>query len=344
MNPADMANRRVVFVGADQVEVQPAPVPQPAAGEVTIATRLSLVSAGTELTVLSGRFVPQSFWSSYGAYPFLPGYSNIGVVQRVGEGVDPALRGTTVASYTAHAAYVTAPVEQVYRVPDGLAPEQAAFFTLAEIAMNGLRKATITWGESVAVFGLGPIGQVVVRLLLSIGVARVVAVDASAFRLGLLPDDPRIVRLPVLDADSPQRVREANRGRLVDCAIEATGEAALIPLELGCLRDEGRLLLLSSPRDKLSFDFHDHCNLRSYSLIGAHNSSHPARESAADPWTKQRHADLFFSGIQAGQLDFAPIVTHRVPFNQAPQTYAWLRSRPPAGVVLFDWASPPPGG
>ena len=78
------------------------------------------------------------------------------------------------------------------QVPDSIAGEEAAFFTLAQTVMNGVRRSRVGWGESVAVFGLGILGQLAVRFCRLCGVRPVFGVDPAAKRRALLPEDAGI--------------------------------------------------------------------------------------------------------------------------------------------------------
>ncbi len=334
-----MHNPTVVFTAPGQVAVEDRPLPVPTAGQVLIQTRRTLISTGTELTILNGQFPPQSRWADYGRFPFVPGYDHIGEVVEVGPEVDRAWLGRKVGSYAAHAAYVLgrpAALRPVHReVPD----EEAAFFTLAEIAMNGVRRGQVTWGETVAVYGLGLLGQLVARLCRLAGAALVIGVDVAPSRLTLFPAHTRMAALDPAQGDLIPKVQELTRGRLADVVFELTGNPEAIPGEFALLRRQGRMVLLSSPRGPTPlFDFHDLCNSPSYTIIGAHNSSHPAHETLQQPWTQQRHAELFFDLVAAGELEIAPLISHRLPFSEAPGIYAALRAdRSQAMGVILAW-------
>ena len=67
-------NPTVVFPEPRMVVVEDRPVPKPGKGEMLVKTSRTLVSTGTELTILSGEFPPKSRWAQYGRFPFTPGY------------------------------------------------------------------------------------------------------------------------------------------------------------------------------------------------------------------------------------------------------------------------------
>jgi len=104
------------------------------------------------------------------------GYSQVGVVVGVGAGVEGFRLGDRVANNGPHAERVTVPANLCARVPEGVAPETAAFTVVGSIGLQGIRLLGPTLGEQVAVFGLGLIGQLVVQMLRAQG-CRVLALD-----------------------------------------------------------------------------------------------------------------------------------------------------------------------
>lgn len=182
-----MQNKTIVFKKPKEVSIEDVQVKQLKQGEALIQTIRSLISTGTELTILSGEFPPVSAWADYGRFPCIPGYSNVGIVVEVGQGVDRVLVGKRVASYGTHSAFATAAIDSVWRISDKVTDNQAAFFTIAHIVMNGIRHSQVCWGESVVVFGLGLLGQLTVQFLNVCGARPIIAVDVSEDRLNLLP-------------------------------------------------------------------------------------------------------------------------------------------------------------
>jgi threonine dehydrogenase-like Zn-dependent dehydrogenase len=125
---------------------------------------------------------------------------------------------------------------------------------------------------------------------------------------------------------------------MADVVFEVTGNAEAIPEEARLLRRLGRLVIVSSPRGPSLFDFHDLCNSPSLTIIGAHNSSHPAYETLNNPWTNHRHAELFFDLVADGRLDVGRLISHRVPYTEAPGVYEQLlEDRSRMMGVLFEW-------
>ncbi|HXW83085.1 MAG TPA: zinc-binding dehydrogenase [Candidatus Binataceae bacterium] len=333
-----MENPTVVFRRPREVVLEDRPVPRPKPGALLIESTLSLISMGTELTILSGEFPEQSMWANYGRYPFVAGYSNVGRVVDVGEGVEKDWIGTRVATRTPHAAWVSAPARAAARIPEAVSDQDAGLFAIATIVMNGIRRGQITWGECVAVFGLGILGQLAVRFAELAGARAVFGIDVADSRIALLPKSPAIGGLNARRDDLLKSIRAVNHGRPADVAFEVTGDPTLLPGEFEVLRRQGRFVVLSSPRGPSNFDFHDLCNAAGFTIIGAHELTHPSAETLDHPWTHQRHYELFFDLLETGRLEVGSLVRDHVRYRDAPELYAkLLADRSAFMAVELDW-------
>ncbi len=333
-------NPAVVFPKPNEVVFEDRPVPSPGAGQVLLRTRRTLISTGTELTILSGDFPPDSRWSSYAQFPFTAGYSAAGEVVEVGPGVTTLAPGDRVAASTPQARFAVADHTSLVRVPDQRVElELLPFATLAQTVMNGVRRSGAGWGSSVVIYGAGLLGQLAARFCRLAGARPVVAVDVAHQRLALLPKDSGVLGVDPTESDVHEVVSKATRGRMADIVFEVTGNAALIPQEFEVLRSqEGRFVLLSSPRSSTTFDFHDLCNRPSHTIIGAHITSHPTTESFDAPWTKGRNAELFFDLVADGELDLDGLITNRRPWQETCQAYRdLLADRLSSLAVVLDW-------
>lgn len=332
-------NDRIVFPEPETVTIEEQPIPEPGPNEVLIETERTLVSTGTELANLTNQ-------TGETAYPFTPGYNNIGTVIECGDHRTEELLGKRVASYGDHAQYVLASEPrpsvsafQTYRpVPDSVSVDEAVFFTIAEIVMNGLRRGSVEWGETVVVFGLGLLGQFATRLCHFAGARPVVGVDIAESRLSWLPDRSGITALNGSEEDYLDSLQTMTDGDLADVVFELTGIPDAIPDEFDALGEYGRFVILSSPRGETRFNFNQRCSSPSHRIIGAHNNSHPSVATPDNPWTHQRHAELFFDLVRTGDLDVAPLISDRRSYTDAPDIYESLLSdRRQAMGIVFEW-------
>jgi 2-desacetyl-2-hydroxyethyl bacteriochlorophyllide A dehydrogenase len=332
-------NHHVVFTGPCEVAVESAEMPTPGPGEVLIRTSKTAISTGTELTMLMSDFPEGSKWDQITSYPHTPGYSNVGRIVEVGAGVEGFAPGDRVASAGRHQAWVIAGAGQLFPIPDAIADDAATLWQVGRIAFNGMRRGQIQMGESVAVFGLGIIGQLAAQLARLEGARPVIGVDLSPLRRRFAGQAGIDLVLDGAAEDLRQRIEEATCGRMLDCVLEVTGVAALIPREMELLHRQGRIVIISSPRGKTQFDFHDYVNSPSLTIIGAHNNSHPPVETWYNQWTPQRNVELLFDLMAAGEVRARHLITHRFAWRDAPAAYAMLmEDRTQAGAVVLDWS------
>ncbi len=331
-------NETVVFTAAGKVELQDKDCPKPGPGEVLIKTEVSLVSTGTELTFLSGECPENSKWSTYIHYPMTSGYSNVGTVIEIGENVSREWLGKRVASFSKHAQYVAAKENELRRIDYDILSEEAAFFAIAEVGLNGIRRTKIELGNRVVVYGAGVIGQVLVRYLLAGGCTEIFVVNRSGKRLEYLPKSSAVIPVSSKEESVFDRVKKATHGEMADIVFETTGNAEIIPEEFQVLHQQGKLCMLSSPKKATWFDFHDFCNAGSFQIIGAHISSQAPEASFDNPWTCVRNSQVFFQMLFNRQMEVNSLISHRVSYKEAPAVYGkLLEDRSQTMGVIFQW-------
>jgi len=334
-----MTTRGVIFPGPGEVAIEPVEVGEPGEGQVRIATEVTLISTGTELTAFSGEFPPNSVWSRYVQYPFRPGYSSVGRVTEVGTGAASLGAGDRVVTMARHAGAALVSAASARKVPEAVSSEEAAFTTLAQIVLNGIRRGRVALGESVVIVGAGLLGQLAVQFARCCGAMPIVVVDPARGRLATAERHgaTHVAALPVDDAR--EAVAEATRGRMADVVYEVTGSPAVVPGAFRLARRLGRVVLLGSSRGPVSVDFHDEAHTLGLEIIGAHNSTHPPGETPHTPWSLSRHAELFHDLLAARRVDVSGLITHRYSGEQAPEAFRMLLAdRSQALGVLLQWS------
>lgn len=343
-------NQILYFPRPREAAFETAEIPVPEKNELVIKTCRTLISTGTEMTAYCADYEPGSVWEKNFSCPFYPGYNNAGVVIAAGSDVDQSWIGKRVVTTQPHAAYVKVTLggeddqatggNGCVVIPDGIDYDDAVFFTIPQIVMNGIRLSQIKWGECAVVYGMGLLGQFAVRFLLDSGAFPVIAVDTADYRLGLLPDNPAVIPVNAKNCDVKEMVLKHNSGRLADVVIELTGNGDLLTPQSRLLRQLGRLVILSSPKKPVMFDFHDDCVWPGISIIGAHNFTHPDFPQHSNPWTKERHIEMFFDLVKLGKLDLKKLVSRKVDFRDAAEAYKALDvNRGNEMGVIIDWSS-----
>ena len=333
-----MRARFITFRKPHEIDIEEVELPEPNPNQILIKTNVTLISAGTELTALTGAFPSGSAWSRYVKYPFRPGYSNVGVVVKTGSSVRGSKEGDRVATMAPHSDYAIVDAENAMKIPEGISDEEATFHTLASGVMNSVRLARISLGESVVVIGVGLLGQLAVQFCRLSGAYPVIAVDLSAKRLGLAEISGATTTIQPQEEDVFKKVSSLTKGRMADVVFEVTGNPDVIPWAIRLLRRQGRLIILSSPRGPTKLDFHDEVNAPSRMIIGTHFSSQPVYETPHYPWTRLRNTELFFDLLSAGLLKVRHLITHIIPWHKAREAYELLmRSKDEALGVLLDF-------
>lgn len=330
----------VICSGPLDVKVVEKELPSPGPGEFLVEARVTAISTGTELTLYTGEYPKGSVWHSIAKYPFALGYCHLGEVVEIGEGVKGVDVGDRVVGWKPHSMHAIYNVgESWVKVPESVDDEEAVLTNLASISINAVRRAEIRLGECVVVYGLGPIGVLAALFSRLSGGFPVIGIDLFDYRRRLAESIRAVhATLDGREQRIAEKILELNHGRLADVVFEATGSPDAFLAEFQVLRRQGRMIVLSSPRGPIAFDFHDLCNWPSYSIIGAHVSSHPEFETPDNPWTRRRNGELYLNLIKSGEISLRGLVTHRFKWSDAAQAYQQLyRERGATGIVLLDW-------
>ena len=352
------------------------PVPAAQRGRVVVRTCASLVSAGTERAAVEqsrkslverARERPelvkkvlervkteglagtvQAVRAKLGE-PYALGYSAAGVVTEVGAEVENLRAGDRVAcagvGYASHAEVLSVPKNLCVRVPDAVDFESAAFATLGAIALQGVRLAEPTLGESVVVVGLGLLGQLTTQLLKANG-CRVFGLDLDrskidlARRLGM--DDGAIS-----NDEAGRAVAEWSRGRGADAVVVTAASDSDQPIRLAgeVSRLKGRVVAvglvgLNVPRDVY---FRRELTLRVSMSYGPGRYDPEYEERGRDyplpyvRWTEGRNLEAFLDLLAAGKVQVAPLVTHRFTIDEGERAYELISGEtkePYLGVVI----------
>ncbi len=324
-----MNAQRVVVTTKNTVELQPYEPTPPGPGELLIRTRATLISPGTERAFYMG--LP----NTPGKYPVYPGYSNIGVVEAIGEGVEGWAVGDRVASATAHAAFVTAAVAKCLPIPDAVSDESATFFNLMAIAMQGVHKAQIDLGEPVVVLGAGLIGLFAARLAQLSGGLPVVSIDRVAQRLELAKQLEVDETVLADDAQSETLAAHMPTGPAV--VIEATGAPAAVVSAFRMAAVRGRVILLGSSRGLTDgINFYADVHRKGITIIGAHEITRPTAEQWPGWWPQIREQATALDLLARGRVLPEVLIEHRFAWSRFPEAYKLLENQNPLGMVI-DW-------
>lgn len=347
-----------------RVEWMEVPPPALASRSVLVQTHSSVVSAGTERSTVDlgkkGLFAKalarpdlvrqvlakarseglvqtlQKVQTRLESYKAL-GYSSAGVVLDAGAEASEFTPGDRVAcagaEYAHHAEVVAVPVNLCVKAPHELSLDQAAFATLGAIALQAIRRAELAVGESVAVIGLGLIGQLVVQLAKAAG-CRALGVDLKAYNVeralasgadrAFMRDDPGLLN----------HAREFTSNCGFDAVILTASGRSNDPIELAAelARDRARVIVvgdlgLSVPRAPFYFKELELRLSRSYGpgrydpqyeILGHDYPQGFVR------WTAKRNMEAFLQLAASGKLRLQGLISHQFPMAEAARAYDLL--------------------
>lgn len=338
----------VELIAPYRVGIRDYPDPVPDRDQVRVSTLYSGISAGTELTQYRGTNPHlDKRWDTERAV-FMPGtptlrypidawgYSEVGVVDEIGEAVEAVTPGEVVWGIWGHRSHAVLPAAELagHRLPDGLDPLVGTFDRVGAVALNAVLASQACPGETVAVFGLGVIGLLATQLLGSIG-CQVLAVDtlparrALAEKWGATAFDP-------LAGDLALAVRERVPAG-VDRVIELSGTYSALQQAIRLAGPDGTVIaagFYQGPAAALSLGEEFHLNR--VTLTGSQIGSLPAHLRRR--WSRERLHQTVMALCAQGRMEPLPLVSHVVEARQAASAYALLDQPPPDLLqVILDF-------
>ena len=324
------SGKRVEFLDYEIAHLEPFEFLSPASQQVLVEAKASCVSPGTERAVLMG--LP----GARRQFPYIPGYSVVGVAQAVGKGVEGIAVGDMVAGRMSHASHGLMSTNSLFKVPAGVTAEQASFMELGIICLQGIRKARIRPGDRVAVIGQGLIGAMAVRLARVVGADPIVAVASSRRRMGPALKSGGADEFVAL-SDSPGAVEKIQ----ADIVIEAVGSSRAITVGMQAARPGGTVVLLGSSRDLgRGLDWWTLAQQRNIKVIGAHISDVPSTDASEGRWTYLQEGKVFLDLLESGRLDVSDLITWRPRPDECNAVYETVAEGGREHVaIVFQWAS-----
>src|SRR5882757_1964709 len=275
------------------------------------------------------------------------GYSCSGLVLEVGSAVNGFHPGDRVAcagvGYASHCEFNFVPANLAVLVPGGVGLQAASLTTIGAIAIQGVRQANVTFGETVAVIGVGLVGALAIQVLRAAG-CRVIAIDVSSERaahstafgahLGLSTNDPGL----------HNAVKSFSRYG-VDAALITAATKSADPLELAAnlLRDRGRISVIGDVGMGVS---RGHMYRKEISLAMS-RSYGPGRYDASYEeggqdypigfvrWTEKRNMEAFLDLLASRSLQVEALLAHQFPVEDGAKAYAAVEAGAYTGIIDF---------
>lgn len=334
-----MQSLNIVFSAPGRVMLKEEPIEPPARGEVLCEAERSLISIGTEMFSLAGVADPETNWSGLLRFPFTPGYSMVGHVLALGDGVDGLRTGDRVTARAGHRQFFKAHARDLIAVPDAVSSEDASWATLAYVAQLGIRRAELRLGERAGVVGMGLLGQLVTQYLALSGARQIIAIDPAEARVDRVRTHGATHTLPMEASEALDAVTTLTSGSMLDVVFDITGNPNALAPATRLARQLGRIVLLGDTTTPSLQHLGPRVVADSIAILGIHGTMFPAAPSPFNQWTVHEMVALFFEYLTQGRMRVSDLVTHCLSPRDAPDVYRGLREdRSRSLGIVFDWS------
>lgn len=339
--------KAAVWTEYGKIELQDVPRPVPGPGEVLLQVKAAGLCI-TDLHVYTGQF-------AYGAPPHILGHEFSGVVCELGPGVNPALLQQRVVAETsigcgtcrfclsgqrhlcpsmteigftpnngAYAEFMKVPAANLVCLPENVSFEEGAIIESVVCPVGSLMRNGVRFGETVAVFGVGPAGLAYIQGAKAMGAGKVIAIARNTQRLERAGHFGADVLINTQEQDVLQAILHETRGYGADLVCEAAGVPETIGQALRIARRAGRVILYGIPADADRIDFpvtHIITNqLEVHGTVGDVAVWEPLLEM-----------------VSSGRINLQDMITHRLPLQRIQEGFAILQSKQanPIKVVVL---------
>ncbi|HWF46959.1 MAG TPA: zinc-dependent alcohol dehydrogenase [Bryobacteraceae bacterium] len=225
------------------------------------------------------------------------------------------------------------------KIPDGLADEQVLFLSdIFPTGYMGAEMCNIQPGDTIAVWGCGPVGQFAMKSAYLLGAERVIGIDRFPERLRMAREKTGAETLNYEEVSVLEALKDMTGGRGPDACIDAVGMEAHTPGLIGAYDKAKQAMHLETDRPIALREAILACrNGGTVSIIGVYgglidkfpigslmNRSLTIRTGQCHV---QRYLQPLLERIQKGEIDPGFVITHRLPLEEAPHGYAMFKEK-----------------
>ena len=340
--------KALLIEAPDQITFTDVEIPTPGPNEVLCRVRAVSI-CGTDSHLIHGEY--PGFWPP--SFPFTPGHEWAGEVAGIGYGTDllgwsvgdrvagtshapcgycprciegrynlclnygnPALHKHYGHNWTgAYSEYVVHNVKSVFHLPDELSYYEGALLDPASISLHAANRGGNQPGDTVVIFGPGPIGLLASEAARVRGAAKVIVAGLGSKDEGRLKKALELGNVIIdLEKEDPNSiVRELTGGVGADVVIDCAGAPASIRSSLSVLRRGGRCAAVGIPLQEVNLPVQD-LVLNELELVGVRGSAGEMR--------------TVIPLVATEKIRVKPLITHIFPmssFCEALETFSQQR-------------------
>lgn len=342
--------KAAVWVDYGKIEIKEVPMPIIGDDEVLLKVRAAGVCI-TDLHVYTGQFI-------YGKPPHILGHEICGEIAEMGKNVAGFKKGQRVVVETTigcghcpacrvgnasmcaerteigtaphaggYAQYVKAPAKNLTVVPDEVSDEEAAILESINCPAGALMRRGVRFGETVAVYGVGPAGLAFIQTAKALGAGKVIAVARNRKRLERCLAFGADEIVCSSEVDVPTRLRELTGGEGPGLVCEATGAPSIIEEVCQVVKGGGRIILYGLPSEGAAISYPvKQIIMKQLEVYGA----------MENPLCWAPLLQL----VASGRINVKDMVTHTFPLDRIEDAFALLENKKedPIKAVVYPWA------
>jgi len=336
--------RALVLHAVGDARLESVPRPAPGAGQVLVRVAFCGVC---------GSDIPRVFVKGTYHFPTVCGHEFSGMVEECGEGVTDLKPGEAATVFPliwcgqcpacergkyvqcqnydylgsrsdgAFAEYVVAPRRNLIRLPKGVSLEAAAMTEPAAVGLHALRRAGgCSIGETVAIFGAGPLGLIVAQWARAMGASQIIVFDLVPRKLAMAQELGFTLAYDARQNDPVKTVASLTRGQGAHVCVEAAGVPTTLIEALSTARNGGRVVILGNPSADVTLPaaLISQVMRRELNIFGTWNSEYSAAGND-DDWRAVLEA------VAAGKIQLETLISHRVALGDALKALVMMRDQ-----------------
>ena len=249
--------------------------------------------------------------------------------------------------YASHSEINFVPANLAVHVPDNVSLQAASLTTIGAIAVHGVRQANVTFGETVAVIGVGLVGVLAIQVLRAAG-CRVIAIDVSRERAAKAVELGAQLGLDTSDPGLQSAIASFSRYG-VDAVLITAATKSAEPLELAAklLRDRGRISVVGDVGMGVSRTdmYRKEISLSMSRSYGPGRYDPRYEEGGHDypigfvRWTEKRNMEAFLDLLASGALQVEPLLAESFAIEEGARAYAAVEAGAYTGIIDYHVAA-----
>lgn len=283
-------------------------------------------------------------------FPTIPGHEFAGIISAIGSSVKNISVGDRVSVYPlipckkciycqedkenlcdsynylgsrcdgGFAQVVKCPARNVLKIPENVSLENASMVEPMAVALRGVKRGNITPGETVVVFGLGPIGLFSIQWAKLKGASIVIGIDRNEHKLDIAKNCGVTHTLNSSALDFDEKLKSLLDKLGADKVIECSGANIFQEKAIDIVKKFGTVSLLGNPKDKVVFKekYFQLILRKEISLIGSWNSLITSKENE---WQE------VLDTLALGKIHTSSLITHRFSLVSIKQVFDDLHER-----------------